>query len=400
MPHISVPAAELNTRLDRLRCAMTEKDPAWSMLLLDNTLDMYYFTGTMQDGALVVTPDQATLFVRRSFDVAKDESAFADIPSDGQLPRHQGGLSGYSGDRLRCRKATMTLQKLSMLNKHLPFAPKPMDGVLSALRSVKSAYELDCMRESGKLHRYVIEGLAPAFLREGVSEARLCSEICTAIVDRGGMGISRYNQPAAEDVLGIASFSENSLRPTALDSPSGCVGTSTAMKSIGSSERTLHEGDTVLLDIPCGWRGYHTDKSITFYYGELDKHPQSGVIRAAREQCIALENETASLLRAGAVPAEIYEKILSLVDPAFREGFMNGCKFLGHSIGLTMDETPVLAKGFSAPLESGMTLAIEPKIAIPGVGLIGCENTYEITAGGPAQSLTGACDTLFEVLNQ
>lgn len=55
---------------------------------------------------------------------------------------------------------------------------------------------------------------------------------------------------------------------------------------------------------------------------------------------------------------------------------MNGCKFLGHSIGLTMDETPVLAKGFSAPLESGMTLAVEPKIAIPGVGLIGCENTY------------------------
>ena len=82
-----------------------------------------------------------------------------------------------------------------------------MDGVLSDLRSVKSAYELDCMRESGRLHRYVIEGLAPAFLREGVSEARLCSEICTAIVDRGGMGISRYNQPAAEDVLGIASFS-------------------------------------------------------------------------------------------------------------------------------------------------------------------------------------------------
>ena len=147
-------------------------------------------------------------------------------------------------------------------------------------------------------------------------------------------------------------------------------------------------------------RGYHTDKSITFYYGELDKHPQSGVIRAAREQCIALENETASLLRAGAVPAEIYEKILSLVDPSFREGFMNGCKFLGHSIGLTMDETPVLAKGFSAPLQSGMTLAVEPKIAIPGVGLIGCENTYEITADGPAQSLTGACDTLFEVLNQ
>ena len=77
---------------------------------------------------------------------------------------------------------------------------------------------------------------------------------------------------------------------------------------------------------------------------------------------------------------------------------MNACKFLGHSIGLTMDETPVLAKGFTAPLEAGMTLAVEPKIALEGVGLTGCENTYEFTAQGPARSLTGACDTTLEVI--
>ena len=146
MPHISVPAAELNTRLDRLRCAMTEKDPAWSMLLLDNTLDMYYFTGTMQDGALVVTPDQATLFVRRSFDVAKNESAFADIRPMGSF---RGIKEVYPDipETVYVAAKTMTLQKLSMLNKYLPFSPKSVDGVLSGLRSVKSAYELDCMRD-------------------------------------------------------------------------------------------------------------------------------------------------------------------------------------------------------------------------------------------------------------
>ena len=112
MPHIPVPAAELNTRLDRLRCAMTEKDPAWSMLLLDNTLDMYYFTGTMQDGALVVTPDQATLFVRRSFDVAKDESAFADIRPMGSF---RGIKEVYPDipETVYVAAKTMTLQKLS-----------------------------------------------------------------------------------------------------------------------------------------------------------------------------------------------------------------------------------------------------------------------------------------------
>ena len=68
---------------------------------------------------------------------------------------------------------------------------------------------------------------------------------------------------------------------------------------------------------------------------------------------------------------------------------MNGGKFLGHSIGLVMDETPVLARGFQSPLIPGMTFAVEPKIALPGIGVVGTENTYEIRSSGAAKSLTG-----------
>lgn len=397
MPHTPVPADELSARLDRLRHTMTQRDPAWSMMILDNKIDLYYFTGTMQEGALVITPDKASLFVRRSYDCARQESLFDDICPLGSF---RGIAEAFPKipETVYVASRTMTLQKLAMLNKYLPFTPKSADNVLAELRTVKSEYELDCMRQSGRLHQQVIEEIAPALLRPGVSEARLCSEVCTAMLDRGAMGISRFNQPAAEDVLGVASFSENSLRAAALDSPSGTVGTCIAMKSIGSSERRLHEGDVVLLDIPCGMHGYHTDKSITFYYGELNRHPQGDLIRAAREQCVFLENEVAAMMKPGAVPAEIYEKLLACVDPAFRTGFMNACKFIGHSIGLTMDETPVLAKGFTAPLAAGMTLAVEPKIALDGIGLIGCENTYEIMSQGPARSLTGACDTAFEII--
>ena len=397
MPHTPVPADELSARLDRLRHTMTQRDPAWSMIILDNKIDLYYFTGTMPEGALVITPDKASLFVRRSYDCARQESLFDDICPLGSFLSIAEAFPKIP-ETVYVASRTMTLQKLAMLNKYLPFTPKSADNVLAELRTVKSEYELDCMRQSGRLHQQVIEEIAPALLRPGVSEARLCSEVCTAMLDRGAMGISRYNQPAAEDVLGIASFSENSLRASALDSPSGNVGTCIAMKSIGSSERRLHEGDVVLLDIPCGMHGYHTDKSITFYYGELNRHPQGDLIRAAREQCIFLENEVAAMMKPGAVPAEIYEKLLACVDPAFRTGFMNACKFIGHSIGLTMDETPVLAKGFTAPLAAGMTLAVEPKIALDGIGLIGCENTYEIMSQGPARSLTGACDTAFEII--
>lgn len=397
MPHTPVPAKELAERLGRLRAAMHRHHPDWNMVILDNKIDLYYFTGTMQEGALVITPDEAVLFVRRSFECAKRDSLFPGIRPMGGFRALHDAFPNVP-DTVFVSTRTMTLQKLSMLQKHLPFSAwLSADHVLSALRAEKSAYELACMRKAGEIHAQVIETAAPALLRAGVSEARLCGEICTALLELGGMGVSRFNQPAAEDVLGVCSFGENGLLQAALDSPSGTAGTAIAMKSIGSSERRLREGDTVLLDIPCGFRGYHTDKSITFFFGRLAGHPQGDLIRAAHEHCIFLEREIASMLTEGAVPAAVYERVLAIVEPRFRDGFMNGAKFLGHSIGLTMDETPVIASGFTTPLRAGMALAVEPKIALPGIGLVGTENTYEVVGSGPAQPLTGACQTPLEI---
>lgn len=397
MPHTPVPASELAERLTRLRCAMAQRHPDWSMLILDNKIDLYYFTGTMQQGALILTPDQAVLFVRRSLACAEQESQFADIRPMSSFRAIAEAFPNVP-DTVHTATKTMTLQKQALLQKHLPFTRmQPVDDVLAGLRAVKSTYELDCMRHAGRLHRTALEEIAPSLLRPGISEAWLCASVCTWLLTNGAMGISRYNQPAAEDVLGLASFGENSLRAAALDSPSGTVGTCVAMKSVGSSQRLLRRGDIVLLDIPSGFRGYHTDKSICFYFDPLSAAADSARLRAAHEQCVFLEQQAAALLVPGAVPSEVYEKICALVDPAFRTGFMNACKFLGHSIGLTMDETPVLAKGFDAPLQAGMTLAVEPKIAFAGIGLIGSENTYEIVADGPARSLSGACSTAFEI---
>jgi Xaa-Pro aminopeptidase len=66
----------------------------------------------------------------------------------------------------------------------------------------------------------------------------------------------------------------------------------------------------------------------------------------------------------------------------------NKVRFIGHGIGLAIDEYPVLAKGFDTPLEEGGVMAVEPKIGIPGLGMVGVENTFEITRNG-GRSLTG-----------
>ena len=86
-----------------------------------------------------------------------------------------------------------------------------------------------------------------------------------------------------------------------------------------------------------------------------------------------LEELTASLLQPGIVIENIYRQVMEQFDPQYENGFMNGGKFLGHSIGLVMDESPALANGFKGKLEAGMVFAVEPKIALPGIGMVGTE---------------------------
>lgn len=263
-----------------------------------------------------------------------------------------------------------------------------MDSVISELRLIKSPYELALMRKSGSIHRNVLDELAPRFIVQGVSEAELAVNLYAEMLRRGSHGVARFNLPLGEDVVGLASFGKSGLVKTAFDGPGGTGGTCVAVQSIGSAFRKLQAGRLVYLDIPCGVDGYHTDKTVVYYYGDLDQDPFSDKIRAAYEHCVFLEELTASLLQPGMVIENIYRQVMEQFDPQYENGFMNGGKFLGHSIGLVMDESPALANGFKGKLEAGMVFAVEPKIALPGIGMVGTENTYLVTAGG-AKSLTG-----------
>lgn len=386
--HNRVPKEELAHRLSDLRSSLSEHDPKWEMVILSNRINLYYFTGTMQDGILIITPDAATFWVRRYLPRAQEESFFEDLRPmksfrvlEGSYPIPQHAYIEYK---------TASITWLNMVRKYLPFpAHKDITPILSALRAQKSSYELDCMRRSGQIHEEVLERVAPTLICSGISEALLCTDIYRAFLARGAMGISRFNQLHGEDVLGVCSFSENALRITAFDGPDGNAGTCIAMPAIGDNNRLLREGDLLLLDIPSGIDGYHTDKSVVFFYGDIEKHREADKIRRAYDFCAQFEQKIAEKMVAGAIPEDIFLSLWSTIPEEFAEGFMNGGKFLGHSIGLVMDETPVLARGFQSPLTPGMTLAVEPKIALPGIGVVGTENTYEIRSSGAAKSLTG-----------
>jgi Xaa-Pro aminopeptidase len=216
------------------------------------------------------------------------------------------------------------------------------------------------------------------------------------MVERGHQGIVRFGSFNTEIEVGQIGFGESSLHPTSFDGPGGCYGVCPGAPVLGSRSRRLNQGDLVFIDNACGVEGYQTDKTMNYMFGR--RIPGEAI--EMHRQCVAILKEMASLLKPGAVPSDIYNTIMGELDPGFLQNFMGfgdrRANFLGHGVGLVVDEIPVIARGFDEPLQEGMVIALEPKKGIPGIGLVGIENTYVVTYSG-GKSLTGNNPGLIEV---
>ena len=391
-----VPASELEARLERFRRAMDAAHPGWEMAAVNHKVAMYYFTGTIQEGVLLIRPQDAVFWVRRSFERACNESHFSDIRPMHSF-REAAAFYGTAPKVMYVETKKATLDWERMLHKYFAFEELgSFDSVLQDLRMVKSEYELKQMEQSGAIHETVLDIVAPKLIHGGISEAQLAIALYSEMVQRGSHGTARFNQALGEEAVGIASFGKSGLVRTGFDGPGGTDGTCIAVQSIGNAFRKLQPGRLVYLDIPCGFDGYHTDKTVVYYYGDLAKDEQSKHLIEAQQRCLELEQEVVRLMVPGEPIENLYLRTMDKFDNIYGDAFMNGGKFLGHSIGLVMDEAPAIAKGFKQPLQPGMTFAVEPKIALPGLGMVGTENTYVVTEKG-ARSLTGSSHLLREV---
>ena len=391
------PLSELADRMQRFRARMDAENPEWRLAAILGRINQYYFTGTMQDAMLLVPRDsEPTLWVRRSFERARTESLLPDIRPMKSF-RDAAQSAPRAPEVIHIEAEVVPYALLHRFRKHFPCKTvAPLDMQVAKVRAVKSAYELAFMERAGAIHRRALEEQVPALLREGMSEAELGCELFSFMVRAGHQGLVRFGMFGAECLLGQFTFGESSLCPVSMDTPSGWLGLEPAAPVLGSRERTLRRGDMVCLDVGCGIAGYHTDKTMTYAFGGM---PSPDAV-AAQRRCEAIQEESAAMLKPGVVPSEIYKTIMKSLDASFLKDFMgfNGrrANFLGHGIGLLVDELPAIAEGFDEPLAEGMVIALEPKKGLAGIGMVGIENTFVVTPEG-GKSLTGNSPGLIQV---
>ena len=378
-----VPKNELDQRMARFIREMDKAYDAWEMCAITGASGLFYLTGTICNGVLLIRRSgSATLWVYRSYERSVIESQFTDIRRMSNF-RDVAGAAGALPDTLYLDTAHASMDWYNMLSKYMPFANvKSNDSVMMKTRAIKSEYELERMRLAGfAIDRLLTEEL-PGLMREDVSEAELGAELLALFIKNGHHGVSRFNMRNSSELLGHIAFGESPLFPGMFDGASGIAGLCPAVPALGSHSRRLHAGDLVFIDVCFGVEGYNIDKTLIYSY----KSRQPDYIEDAHLHCIELGRLAVSLLRPGEKPSDIYGEVLASVRPEFKNRFMGSpgrtVPFIGHSVGLFADETPVIAKGFDAPLECGMTIAIEPKMGFEDVGMVGMENTYLVTDDG------------------
>ncbi len=370
---------------------MDTESPRWELAAFFGRVNQYYFTGTMQDGMLLIPRDDEAVFcVRRSFERAGDESFFPNIrPIKGFRDAVPAVPAAAARQVIHLEIELVPLALAQRFRKH--FSCKEvasLDAQIARVRAVKSPYELAIMERCGAMHRRMMEENVPALLREGVNEAEFACDLYSLLVREGHQGAVRFGMFNVDIAVAQLGFGENSLYPTSFDGPGGCVGVCPAAPVLGSRDRKLRKGDLVFLDAGCAMDGYATDKTMVYMFGRA----LPDEVMALHRRCVEIERRLASMLKPGAIPSEIYTRTMSSLDPEFLKNFMGfgarRANFLGHGVGLQIDEPPVLAEGFDEPLAEGMVLALEPKKGVPRVGMVGSENTYLVTPDG-GRSLTG-----------
>ncbi|CDG66138.1 MAG: Xaa-Pro dipeptidase [Methanobacterium sp.] len=383
------PLSELEARMASFQNLMAVSNPEWEMAVIFSKINQYYFTGTMQDGMLLIPREgEPTLWVRRSYERSQDESLFPNIKPMRSFQDARKEFKTLPAT-VYLETGVVPLALYQRFNKHFSFKEfKPLDQQLARVRAIKSDYELSLMRKSGKIHQRVTEDLLPDMLQEGMSEADLAVKIFKTLVEEGHDGLTRFGMFDNEMVVGHVGFGDSSIYPTYFDGASGTRGISPAAPVLGSRHRKLKKGDLVFVDVGCAFNGYNTDKTMTYMFGSsLPDHAIE-----AHHKCVEIQNEIAKMLKPGAIPSQIYHQIMDNLDEDFKENFMgyghHKVKFLGHAIGLQIDELPVIAEKFNQPLEEGMVFAVEPKKGIAGVGMVGIENTFIVTPSG-GECITG-----------
>lgn len=382
---------ELKLRRDKIRYLMAQK--GIDAALIACNVNLLYTYGEIVSGYLYLPlHSPALLFAKRPnsltgehiFSIRKPEQ-MVDLLKENSLPMPA---------KLMLEGSELSYAEYMRLSALFPEA-EVVNGtsIIREARSIKTPMEIEFFRRSGKLHAKAYSKI-PEVYRPGMTDRELSIEVERLMRLEGCLGIFRIFGRSMEIFMGSVLTGDNAAAPSPYDFALGGKGLDPSLP-VGMNGIQLKEGQSVMVDIGGNFYGYMCDMSRVFSIGKLGDEAY-----AAHQVCLEVQEKIASVAAPGVPCEDLYNMAIDIVTRAgFADRFMGisqQARFIGHGIGLEINEAPVLAPRMKQELQPGMVFALEPKIVLPQVGPVGIENSWFVTESG-IEKLTVCNEDIIEL---
>lgn len=383
---------ELSLRWAKIQRMLTEQNV--DACLISTNVNLYYTAGAVLGGVVYIPREgKPWFFVRRPAGLDGENLVY--IRKVEQIPAilQENNISLPKTLMLELGEVSYMecLRYKSLFNPE-----KIVDGtiLLRVVRSVKTDYEIEQLREGADLQtKAYIE--FPSLYRADMTDHDFSIEMERVMRQHGSLGMFRVFGSTLEVIHGSVLVGDNAAAASPYDFSLGGAGIHKSLP-LGHNGTKLEEGMSVQVDFGGNFNGYLSDMTRTFSVGKLPAKAYD-----AHQVSIEIQNELMHQAKIGAVCEDLYNLSLKIVEKhGLSDCFMGveqQAKFVGHGVGLVVNELPVLCDRNKTLLEPNMTIALEPKFVIKGVGAVGTENTYIVTESG-LEKITHAPEEIIDLV--
>lgn len=357
-------------RLARVRARLSEAGA--DVFVVTDLNNVRYLTGFAGSaGILVVTATAGHLLIDGRYEEIVREGQGAGVIAPNNVIRVKKydptlieTLAAGGWQRLAFEGDHTTVAQYGRWVQGLPGVTcTPVYDWVEAGRITKDDRELAILRRAAVL----LSGVACAlsqWVAVGKSEREVAGDIDTALRRAG------FEKPAFDTIV--------------------ATGPNSAFPHARPTDRTIRNGDLVLLDFGGVLEGYCVDLTRMAGAGRVEANSHS-VYRAVR---LALDAATAAV-RPGSLTTEVDHAARQVLEQhQLGSAFVHGT---GHGLGLDVHEAPRVGPGDPSEavrLESGMVVTIEPGAYVVGLGGVRLEDDVLVTAEGREVLTTAPLDLL------
>lgn len=368
---------ELELKWRRIQQAMRQEEADGCLLTMN--MNLYYVSGQVFNGYFYLPAEGRPYWFVKRLTIPETNQVHV-IRKPEQIPDFFRDLNLAMPRKLLLEADELSYNEYIRL-QHVfrAEATGNASALIRHIRMIKTPWEIEQMRISARKHEAVYREI-PACYRPGMRDIELQIEIEKRMRVHGSLGYFRAFGSNMDIFMGSLLAGENAGEPSPFDFALGGTGMH-ASGPLGANGTLLREGTTVMADMSENYTAYQTDMTRVFSIGKLPD-------RAYRVHRVALEIQARMerTAKPGVPCAELYRDALAMAGQEGLEDCFMGtrfqAKFVGHGVGLEINELPVLTTRSKDILQPGMTFAFEPKFVLAGIGAVGIENTFLVTDSG------------------